>query len=101
MTFAYLGLLLFSLIGLSLIDFKFKLAFFSNPKRSAVAIAIPFALFVFWDLAGIASGIFFRGHAEHLVGFELFPEFPIEEIFFLGVLCYTTLIITAAWGRKK
>lgn len=101
MSFAYLGLLLFSLIGLTLIDFKFKLAFFSNPKRSAVAIAIPFALFVFWDLAGIASGIFFRGNADHLVGFELFPEFPIEELFFLGVLCYTTLIITSALGKKK
>jgi lycopene cyclase domain-containing protein len=100
-SFAYLGLLLFSLIGLTLIDFKYKLAFFRNFKRSAWAMAIPFTLFVVWDLAGIASGIFFRGKAEHLLGFNLFPEFPIEELFFLAVLCYTTLIITAGLAKKK
>jgi lycopene cyclase domain-containing protein len=98
-TFAYLGLLLFSLIGLSLIDFKFKLAFFSKPKRSAVAIAIPFALFVFWDLAGSASGIFFRGQNTLLTGIQVFPEFPIEELFFLALLCYSTLIVFT-WVQK-
>jgi lycopene cyclase domain-containing protein len=100
-SFAYLGMLLFSLIGLTLIDYKFKLAFFGKAKRAALAMSIPFALFVIWDLAGIAAGIFFRGHAEHLLGVNLFPEFPIEELFFLAVLCYTTLLLTARLARTK
>ena len=94
-------MLLFSLVGLTLIDFKFKLAFFGKAKRAALAISIPFALFIVWDLAGIAAGIFFRGHAEHLLGVTLFPEFPIEEVFFLAVLCYTTLLFTARVARTK
>ncbi len=101
MTFAYLGALLFSLVGLILIDLKFKLAFFGKAKRSAITLAIPYVLFVIWDLAGIAAGIFFRGASTHTLGIMLFPEFPIEEAFFLGVLCYTALILTAGLARKK
>jgi lycopene cyclase domain-containing protein len=100
-TFAYLGALLFSLIGLVLIDYKFKLAFFGPAKRSAISLAIPYLFFVAWDLAGIAAGIFFRGNAKHTLGINLFPEFPIEEAFFLGVLCYTALILTASLVRRK
>jgi lycopene cyclase domain-containing protein len=100
-TFAYLGALLFSLVGLILIDLKFKLAFFGQAKRSAITLAIPYLLFVVWDLAGIAAGIFFRGTSIHTLGIMLFPEFPIEEAFFLGVLCYTSLILTAGLARKK
>lgn len=101
MSFAYLGALLFSLVGLTLIDLKFKLAFFGHSKRSAITLAIPYVLFVVWDLAGIAAGIFFRGTSSHTLGLTIFPEFPVEEAFFLGVLCYSALLLTAAWVRKK
>ncbi|MEY2676157.1 MAG: hypothetical protein RL510_177 [Actinomycetota bacterium] len=100
MSFAYLGILLFSLVGLTLIDYKFKFAFFANPKKSAIAFAVPYALFIVWDIAGIVTGIFFRGHAEHLTGITVFPEFPIEELFFLAVLSYTTLLFTARIARR-
>ncbi len=100
MTFAYLVALIGSLVGLGLIDFKFKLAFFGKAKRAAITIAIPFLFFVIWDLAGIAAGIFFRGDSSHMLGINLFHQFPIEEIFFLGVLCYTTLILTTSLARR-
>jgi lycopene cyclase domain-containing protein len=100
-SFAYLGALLFSLLGLSLIDYKFKLAFFGNSKRAAITLAVPYLFFVSWDLAGIAAGIFFRGDATHILGVMVFPEFPLEEAFFLGVLCYTGLLLTSAMAKVK
>ena len=100
MTFAYLLALICSLVGLGLLDFRFKLAFFGKPKRAAITLAIPYLFFVIWDLAGIAAGIFFRGDSSHMLGINLFREFPIEELFFLGVLCYTTLIVTTLLARK-
>ena len=92
MSFGYLAALLFSLAGLTMLDARFKLAFFNRPIRSLVTFAVPYAFFVTWDLTGIHSGIFFRGDSLHVVGISVFNEFPIEELFFLAVLCYTALI---------
>lgn len=96
----YLAALLVSLAGLATLDWRHKLAFFSNRKRAAVALLIPYALFIAWDALGIALRIFFRGNTSHLLGITLFPEFPIEELFFLGVLCYTALLLTARFARR-
>ena len=101
MSFAYLGALLLSLGGLTTIDYKHKLAFFGKPKKAIISLAIPYLFFVLWDLSGIAAGIFFRGNVDHMIGITLFPEFPIEEVFFLGVLCYTALLLTARFARSK
>lgn len=101
MNFVYLGALLFSLAGLALIDVRFKLAFAKNAKAASVAIAIPYALFLIWDFAGINLGIFFKGESKLITGLTLAPHFPVEELFFLAVLCYTTLIVSASFDRRK
>lgn len=101
MSFVYLAALLISLAGLATIDYRFKLAFAKNPRAAAVAIAIPYLLFVIWDTAGIALGIFFKGQSQMLTGIMIAPEFPLEELFFLALLCYTTLIVTTWFGRSK
>jgi lycopene cyclase domain-containing protein len=93
LSFAYLAVLLFSLTGLALIDYRYKLAFFSNWRRASVSILLPVAFLLFWDAAGILLGIFFRGQTDHLTGILLAPELPLEEPFFLVLLCYTTLIL--------
>lgn len=100
MTYGYLAALLFSLAGLTTFDARFKLAFFVQPVRSLVTLVVPFFFFVTWDLAGIAGGIFFRGQTDHLTGITIFHEFPIEELFFLAVLCYTTLLTYSAFSRR-
>lgn len=101
MSYVYLGVLLISLTGLATLDVKYKLAFAKNPKAATVAIAIPYLIFVIWDVAGIALGIFFKGQSKFLSGIMLAKEFPLEELFFLGLLCYTTLIVAAWFGRSK
>lgn len=101
MNFLYLGSLLVSLAGLVALDRKHKLAFAKNPKAATIAIAIPYLLFVIWDAAGIALGIFFKGQSQFLTGIMIAPEFPIEELFFLALLCYTTLIASTWFARVK
>lgn len=89
----YLSGLIFSLVGLGLLDWRFRTAFTVNKKAAAFAILIPTIFFIIWDVAGIAMGIFFRGDTSHLTGIVLAPEFPIEELFFLLLLNYTALTL--------
>lgn len=100
MSFIYLGSLLISIAGLATLDFRHKLGFASNALRAAITMAIGVVFFLIWDISGIALGIFFRGQAKHLTGWQLAPELPIEEIFFLFVLCYTTLLVFTAVRKK-
>ena len=93
MQFAYLAGLIFSIIGLGLFDWRFKLGFSTNKKAATLATLLPQIFFLIWDGAGIALGIFFRGETSHLTGILVAPELPIEEFFFLFLLNYTTLTI--------
>ena len=96
---SYLLVLLLSLVGLYLLDRTHKLAFTVDAKRSLLSMVPAYILFLIWDIAGITSGIFFRGENTLLTGIQVFPEFPIEELFFLGLLCYSTLIVFT-WVQK-
>ena len=101
MSFTYLGLLAFSLAGLGLIDWKFGLAFFGQPLRALLTIVFPTIFFLIWDASGIALGIFFKGQTGLLTGVMLAPEIPLEEPFFLLLLCYTTLIVFLSFDRSR
>jgi lycopene cyclase domain-containing protein len=100
-SFVYLIVLLVSLAGLGFIDFKHKLAFAKNPKAAIVALFIPYLVFVIWDAAGIALGIFFKGQSQFLTGVMIAKDFPLEELFFLALLCYSTLIVSTWFDRAK
>jgi lycopene cyclase domain-containing protein len=89
---SYLAIVLISLLGLYLLDRTHRLAFTVDAKRSFWSMVPAFVVFVIWDIAGIANGIFFRGENTLLTGIQILPEFPIEELLFLALLCYSTLI---------
>ena len=95
----YLLILVLSLGGLYLLDRTHRLALTVDAKRSLLSMIPAYILFLVWDIAGIASGIFFRGENTLLTGIQVFPEFPIEELFFLALLCYSTLIVFT-WVQK-
>jgi lycopene cyclase domain-containing protein len=99
-SFTYLGLLAFSIAGLGLIDWRLGLAFFGQPLRALLTIVIPTSFFLIWDASGIALGIFFKGQTQLLTGVMLAPEIPLEEPFFLLLLCYTTLILFLSFDRR-
>lgn len=90
----YLGALLLSIGGLALLDRRFRLAFWADARRAGWAMLIGVGGFVIWDAAGLVLGIFRRGDSEHMTGIELAPDLPLEEIFFLILLCYSALL---AW----
>lgn len=91
MSFVYLGALLVSLAGMVALDLRFRLFFAIAPVRAAIVLVLGIAFFLVWDVAGIGAGIFFRGNPGLLTGILIAPELPLEEIFFLALLCYLTM----------
>ncbi len=92
--FAYLGALALSLGGLAVLDRRFRLAFWADWRRAAASVGIGVGGFLAWDLAGLGLGIFARGDSPHMTGLLIAPELPVEEVFFLTLLCYVALL---AW----
>lgn len=88
-----------AIAGIALLDRRHKLAFWVDAKASAMSITIGVAVFLVWDIVGISLGIFFKGNAPHLSGLLLGPELPLEELFFLILLCYNTQLVYR-WVKK-
>ena len=75
---AYLGFILFSFFGMAILDKKYKLAFFSDARKTALIILIGVSIFLIWDLLGIELGIFFYGGSDITTGIMVLPEVPID-----------------------
>ena len=101
MNLVYLGALLISIAGMIAIDVRHKLFFAVAPARAAIVLAVGVAFFLVWDVAGIDLGIFFRGNPGLLTGVLLAPELPLEELFFLTLLCYLTMNVYGWWCRRR
>lgn len=99
MHLAYLAALLVFTGCMVLIDYRWRLAFFHDPRRAALISLLIVALFLVWDGLGIATGTFYRGDSPYMTGIELAPELPLEEPVFLFFLTYLTLNLTA--GARK
>lgn len=106
--FAYLSALVIALTGMVLLDRRFGLFFWRDARRASIVLVLGVAFFLIWDLGGILLGIFFRGQTDFMTGLLVGPELPIEEVFFLTLLCYNTMnAYTAAcdwldgrWSRR-
>ncbi len=97
---AYLMALLVSLAGLGFLDWRYRVAFFADARRTLGTMGIGVAVFLVWDLAGVGLGIFFRGGSRYLTGIQVAPEVPVEELFFLTLLVYQTLLVWLALSRR-
>lgn len=100
-SFAYLAALLVSLAGLAVLDWRHRIAVFDQPRRSILTVAIGVAVFLVWDAFGIGLGIFFRGDGPYMTGVLLGPELPLEELFFLTLLVYQTLLLWRWFERVR
>jgi lycopene cyclase domain-containing protein len=87
----YLGALLVSIAGLVILDLRLRLFLFAAPARALVVLGAGVVGFLAWDLAGVGLGIFFEGPSTWLVGVDLAPEVPLEELFFLILLCLSAM----------
>ena len=99
-SFAYAGALMVSLAGLGFLDWRYRVALFVQTRRTLVTIAVGVAVFLVWDLIGTSLGIFFRGDAPYMTGVQVAPEVPLEEVLFLTLLCYQTLLLWIAFTRR-
>lgn len=97
---AYLIALLVSLAGVTAADYRWRIALFQNPKRTLATVGFGAAAFLIWDLAGIGLGVFFKGHSKLLLGIDVLPQVPLEELFFLALLSYTLLLCYLAFDQK-
>jgi len=101
LSLVYLSLLVASIAGTGLIDWRFKLAAFVQPARTLLTLIICVIFFLIWDVTGIALGVFYTGSSTLITGVMLAPEMPLEEPFFLLLLCYSTLILFVSLSRRK
>jgi lycopene cyclase domain-containing protein len=91
----YLLGLLVALTGMIVLDRRFRLFFWRDTRRAAIVLAVGLVFFLGWDLLGIHFDIFFRGETTFMTGIQLAPELPLEEPFFLVLLCYLTMNVYA------
>lgn len=99
MSLLYLAALLVSLTGMVVLDRRFRLFFWADPRRAAIVLAVGVGFFLIWDAFGIGLGIFFRGETAFMTGILIAPELPLEEVFFLALLCYLTMNLHGAFAR--
>jgi lycopene cyclase domain-containing protein len=83
----YLVGLLVSIAGLVVLDLRLRLFLGAAPLRAGVVLAVGVVGFLAWDLAGVHLGVFFEGPQHLLVGVDLARDVPLEELFFLVLLC--------------
>lgn len=91
MALLYLAALVIALTGMVVLDRRFRLYFWRDARRAAIVLVVGVVFFLAWDLAGVGLGIFFRGQTDFMTGIQLAPEVPLEELFFLALLCYLTM----------
>jgi len=100
-SFAYLAALLGAIACLALLDHHYKFVWWHNRVLAARTIVFGVTFFLAWDVAGVTSGIFFPGDSPFDTGWLLLPGVPIEELFFLTLLMYQTLILWEAVKRWR
>ncbi|MGY4893188.1 MAG: lycopene cyclase domain-containing protein [Candidatus Saccharimonadota bacterium] len=93
MEWFYLLGLSIGIAGMATIDWRYKLAFWRDRRRTSLTLAAAIGLFIVWDFLGIWLGIFFHGGSPYSLPLRLAPEFPLEELFFLFLLSYCTLVM--------
>ncbi|WP_084079476.1 lycopene cyclase domain-containing protein [Demequina sp. NBRC 110057] len=97
----YLAALLISIAGLATLDWRYRVALFAEPRRTLATVGIAVAFFLLWDLVGTGLGIFFIGDGPYQSGIVIAPEVPLEEVFFLILLTYQTLLLWRAFARRR
>ena len=101
MSFGYLGALALAIAGMIVLDRRFRLFFWRDRRRATIVLVVGLVFFLAWDLAGVGLGIFFRGETDFMTGLQVAPEVPIEEPFFLVLLCYLTMNAYGFLTRRR
>lgn len=96
MSYTYLIALTISILGMGIIDHRWKLVVFRDAGAAFIVLAAGVALFLGWDHVGLSLGLFFRGDGPYMTGFELAPDLPVEESVFVLLLSYSAIVLYAS-----
>lgn len=99
LSWLYLAILVFSLIGMTLIDFRYKVCLFADWRRWSKTLGAAIAAFLTFDYIAIALGIFIAGTSEFASGIFLPGQMPIEEPLFLLLLTYLACQLLVLFNR--
>lgn len=97
----YLAALAVSIFGMAVLDRRFRLFFWRDRFRATVVYTAGMAFFLVWDFVGVSAGVFFRGDGPFLIGLQVAPEVPVEELFFLTLLIYSAMNSFGALSRRR
>lgn len=87
-------LILLGLLGcMTLVDARYKLFIFAKPVAALLALLLGTGFFVLWDVLAISQGIFLHRDSSLMTGILVAEQLPLEEIFFLLFLCYSTMVV--------
>lgn len=89
----YLLILLGLLVCMALIDARFKLFIFAKPLAALLSLILGTAFFLLWDVLAISQGIFLHRDSQLMTGIMVAEQLPLEEVFFLIFLCYSTMVV--------
>jgi len=93
MNFIYLFFLIFSLIGLGVLDYRRKLVLYSVDKNSLVSgMLLTITIFLIIDVIGVFLNIF-SSNLQYIAGIYVLPGVPLEEVFFLTLFAYVTTVL--------
>lgn len=99
MALAYLTAIVLAVCGVGAIDARWRLALFRAPVTALGTVLGCALVLLVIDLAGIASGNFALGASPWMTGVEVLPHLPIEELAFVVLLAYVSLVAFAAAER--
>ncbi|MDM7831319.1 lycopene cyclase domain-containing protein [Cellulomonas edaphi] len=81
------------------LDARLRLFFWADARRASVVLAVGLAFFLVWDLVAIAAGFYGRGGSSAMLGIEVAPHLPVEELVFVTFLSYVTMVVLALVRR--
>lgn len=89
--FTYFAVLAFIFVGSAWLEIALRTRVLRRWKRLLLALAIPFAVFVAWDIWALATG-HWSIDPDRTVGLDLFGVIPIEEIVFFVVVPLASIL---------
>ncbi|WP_040164202.1 lycopene cyclase domain-containing protein [Microbacterium gorillae] len=96
MTGLYAIAITVSVLGMGIIDARWRLALFRDPVATLAAVIVAALILLAWDLAAVHEGIFVLGDSPALLGVRVLPDMPVEELGFIVFLPYCGLVIWRA-----
>ncbi len=79
-----------------ILSFSKKISFYKNPLRLLLALIIPAAIYIFWDVLATKAG-HWSFNEKYVTGIFVF-NLPLEEILFFFVIPFCSLFL---WESVK